>query len=109
MPVKDAARLAQKLADELQLELVDVELVKEPTGRFLRFFVRAAALSFCIFVDSPRLRLAKNLLEPQSAVADCQRCDFLTFPQEGRQSIPTSLPQTLLFSPNPRLLCYTQL
>ena len=28
MPVKDAARLAQKLADELQLELVDVELVK---------------------------------------------------------------------------------
>ena len=39
MPVKDAARLAQKLADELQLELVDVELVKEPTGRFLRFFV----------------------------------------------------------------------
>ena len=39
MPVKDAARLAQKLADELQLELVDVELVKEPTGRFLRFFI----------------------------------------------------------------------
>ena len=39
MPVKDAARLAQKLADELQLELVDVELVKEPTGRFLRFYV----------------------------------------------------------------------
>ena len=39
MPVKDAARLAQKLADEIQLELVDVELVKEPTGRFLRFFV----------------------------------------------------------------------
>ena len=39
MPVKDAARIAQKLADELQLELVDVELVKEPTGRFLRFFV----------------------------------------------------------------------
>ena len=38
MPVKDAARLAQKLADELQLELVDVELVKEPTGRVLRFF-----------------------------------------------------------------------
>ena len=53
---------------------------------FLRFFVRTAALSFCIFVDSPRLRLAKNLLEPQSAVADCQRRDFLTFPQEGRQA-----------------------
>ena len=42
MPVKDAARLAQKLADELQLELVDVELVKEPTGRFLRFYVDTA-------------------------------------------------------------------
>ena len=39
MPVKDAARIAQKLADELQLELVDVELVKEPTGSFLSFFV----------------------------------------------------------------------
>ena len=39
MPVKDAAQIAQKLADKLQLELVDVELVKEPTGRFLRFFV----------------------------------------------------------------------
>jgi len=39
MPVKDAAQVAQKLADELQLELVDVELVKEPTGRFLRFYV----------------------------------------------------------------------
>ncbi len=39
MPVKVAAQVAQKLADELQLELVDVELVKEPTGRFLRFFV----------------------------------------------------------------------
>ena len=38
-PVKDAARLAQELADELQLGLVDMELVKEPTGRFLQFFV----------------------------------------------------------------------
>ena len=39
MPVKDAARIAQKLADELQVELVDVELVKEPAGRFLRFYI----------------------------------------------------------------------
>lgn len=39
MPVKDAAHFAQKLADELQMELVDVELVKEPTGRFLRFYI----------------------------------------------------------------------
>ena len=39
MPVKDAARIAQKLADGLQVELVDVELVKEPTGRFLRFYI----------------------------------------------------------------------
>lgn len=39
MPVKDAAQIAQKLADELQVELVDVELVKEPTGRFLRFYI----------------------------------------------------------------------
>ena len=30
---------AQKLAASLGLELVDVELVKENTGRFLRFFV----------------------------------------------------------------------
>ncbi len=37
--MKDAAQVAQKLADELQLELVDVELVQEPTGRFLRFYV----------------------------------------------------------------------
>lgn len=39
MPLKEAARIAQKLAEEAQLELVDVELVKEPTGRFLRFYV----------------------------------------------------------------------
>ena len=29
MPVKEAARIAQKIADELQVELVDVELVKD--------------------------------------------------------------------------------
>lgn len=39
MPVKEAARIAQKIADEMQLELVDVELVKEPTGHFLRFYI----------------------------------------------------------------------
>ena len=39
MPVKEAALIAQKIADELQVELVDVELVKEPTGHFLRFYI----------------------------------------------------------------------
>lgn len=39
MPVKEAARIAQKIADELHFELVDVELVKEPTGHFLRFYI----------------------------------------------------------------------
>ena len=39
MPVKEAMQIAQKLADEMQLELVDVELVKEPTGHFLRFYI----------------------------------------------------------------------
>ncbi len=31
--------VAQMLADEMGYELVDVELVKEPAGRFLRFYV----------------------------------------------------------------------
>ena len=36
----DSARAAAlRLAEQLQLELIDVELVKENTGRFLRFFV----------------------------------------------------------------------
>ena len=39
MPIKEAARLAQRVADEMQFELVDVELAKEPTGRFLRIFI----------------------------------------------------------------------
>ncbi|MBQ8087778.1 MAG: ribosome maturation factor RimP [Clostridia bacterium] len=39
MPVKEAAKIAQTVADECHLELVDVELVKEPTGHFLRFFI----------------------------------------------------------------------
>ena len=39
MPLKKAAGIAQKIADELGYELVDAELVKEPTGHFLRFYV----------------------------------------------------------------------
>ena len=39
MPVKKAAQIAEKIANDLGLELVDVELVKEPTGRFLRFYI----------------------------------------------------------------------
>ena len=39
MSVAEARIVAQKLADEMGYELVDVELVKEPAGRFLRFFV----------------------------------------------------------------------
>ena len=39
MTVREAAQIAQKIADELQVELVDVELVKEPTGHFLRFYI----------------------------------------------------------------------
>ena len=38
MSVAEARACAQKLADEMGYELVDVELVKEPAGRFLRFF-----------------------------------------------------------------------
>ena len=39
MPVREAAQIAQKIAQEMNVELVDVELVKEPTGHFLRFYV----------------------------------------------------------------------
>lgn len=39
MSVSQARLLAQRLADEMEYELVDVELVKEPAGRFLRFYV----------------------------------------------------------------------
>ena len=39
MPVREAREIAQKIAQEMQVELVDVELVKEPTGHFLRFYV----------------------------------------------------------------------
>lgn len=39
MPVSEARKVAQRLADEMGYELVDVELVKEPAGRILRFYV----------------------------------------------------------------------
>ena len=39
MSVSGARTIAQRLADEMGYELVDVELVKEPAGRFLRFYV----------------------------------------------------------------------
>ena len=39
MPVSKAREIALKVADELGYELVDVELVKEPAGKFLRFYV----------------------------------------------------------------------
>ena len=39
MPVREAREIAQKIAQEMRVELVDVELVKEPTGHFLRFYV----------------------------------------------------------------------
>ena len=39
MPVKEAAQIAERIAREMDVELVDVELVKEPTGHFLRFYV----------------------------------------------------------------------
>ena len=34
-----AREIAQKIAAEMDVELVDAELVKEPTGRFLRFYI----------------------------------------------------------------------
>lgn len=39
MSVKQAAVIAQQIADEQNVELVDVELVKEPAGYFLRFYI----------------------------------------------------------------------
>ena len=39
MSVREAEKIAQQIADEQNVELVDVELVKEPTGHFLRFFI----------------------------------------------------------------------
>ena len=39
MPVRDARKIAERIAQEMQVELVDVELTKEPTGHFLRFYI----------------------------------------------------------------------
>lgn len=39
MPVRDARQIAEKIASEMNVELIDVELVKEPTGHFLRFYI----------------------------------------------------------------------
>ncbi len=39
MPVREAREIAQRIAAEMQVELVDVELVREPTGHFLRFYI----------------------------------------------------------------------
>ena len=39
MSVREAEKIAQKIADEQGVELVDVELVKEPAGHYLRFYV----------------------------------------------------------------------
>ena len=39
MPVSQAREIAQRIAAEMDVELVDVELVREPTGHFLRFYV----------------------------------------------------------------------
>ena len=38
-PLKRAEIIAERMAREMGYELVDVEMVKEPTGRFLRFYV----------------------------------------------------------------------
>ena len=39
MPVREAREIARKIAAEMNVELVDAELVKEPTGHFLRFYI----------------------------------------------------------------------
>lgn len=39
MTVSEARAIAGKIAGEMGYELVDVELVKEPAGKFLRFYV----------------------------------------------------------------------
>ena len=39
MSVHEADRIALEIAREQDVELVDVELVKEPTGHFLRFYI----------------------------------------------------------------------
>ena len=47
MPVKEAAQIALRIAEDMQVELIDVELVKEPTGRFLRFYIDKEARFRC--------------------------------------------------------------
>lgn len=39
MSVKQAAQIAEQIAQKQDVELIDVELVKEPTGHFLRFYI----------------------------------------------------------------------
>ena len=39
MSVREAEKIAQQIAEEQNVELVDVELVKEPMGHFLRFYI----------------------------------------------------------------------
>ena len=39
MSVKQAAQIAEQIAQKQNVELIDVELVKEPTGHFLRFYI----------------------------------------------------------------------
>lgn len=39
MPLREATQIAHKVAQEMQVDLIDVELVKEPTGHFLRFYI----------------------------------------------------------------------
>lgn len=39
MSVHEAEKIAQQIALEQDVELVDVELVKEPAGHFLRFYI----------------------------------------------------------------------
>lgn len=39
MTVSEARVVAAKIADEMGYEFIDVELVKEPAGKFLRFYV----------------------------------------------------------------------
>ena len=39
MPLKQARAIAEKIANQLGYELVDVELTKEPGGHFLRFYI----------------------------------------------------------------------
>jgi len=42
MSVKQAAVIAQRIADEQNVELVDVELVKEPGGYFSALLYRSS-------------------------------------------------------------------